>query len=186
MKKKHLKTAVCAALIGSMLLASGCGDTKAVEASEFKASMKKLGLEINDQSAEYKDQGADAVIVGYVKDEYQMELYHFKEKEQADQTLADAAQAVQDVQDEYDAAVAAQTDEAIRQTEEYKALQEAEKALQDARDAESAAQSAADAAAGETPIQSSNVFEITPNAMPSAPSTTCAAKPIAMKGRMEE
>jgi hypothetical protein len=86
MKKKHLKTAVCAALIGSMLLASGCGDTKAVEASEFKASMKKLGLEINDQSAEYKDQGADAVIVGYVKDEYQMELYHFKEKEQADQT----------------------------------------------------------------------------------------------------
>ena len=41
----------------------------------------------------------------------------------------------------------------------------------------------ADAAAGGTPMLISKVLEICPNAMPSAPSTICAAKPIATKGR---
>jgi hypothetical protein len=36
----------------------------------------------------------------------------------------------------------------------------------------------ADAAAGGTPMLISKVLEICPNAMPSAPSTICAAKPI--------
>ncbi len=39
----------------------------------------------------------------------------------------------------------------------------------------------ADAAAGGTPSESRSVFEITPNAIPSAPSTICAAKPMAAK-----
>ena len=42
----------------------------------------------------------------------------------------------------------------------------------------------AEAAAGGTPRLISRVLEITPNAMPSAPSTSCAAKPTRMKGRM--
>ena len=42
----------------------------------------------------------------------------------------------------------------------------------------------AEAAAGSTPRLTSKVLEITPNAMPSAPSTSCAAKPTRMKGRM--
>ena len=41
----------------------------------------------------------------------------------------------------------------------------------------------AEATAGLMPRLSSSVFEMTPNAMPSAPSTSCAAKPIRMKGR---
>ena len=40
----------------------------------------------------------------------------------------------------------------------------------------------ADAAAGGTPMLISRVLEIWPKAMPSAPSTSCAAKPIRMKG----
>ena len=41
----------------------------------------------------------------------------------------------------------------------------------------------ADAVAGGTPITAtSKVLQITPNAMPSAPSTSCAANPIRMKG----
>ena len=45
----------------------------------------------------------------------------------------------------------------------------------------------ADAVAGGTPITAtSRVLQITPNAMPSAPSTSCAAKPIRMKGNSEE
>ena len=40
----------------------------------------------------------------------------------------------------------------------------------------------AEAAAGGTPRLSSRVLEITPNAMPSAPSISWAAKPTAMKG----
>src|SRR6476469_6744117 len=40
----------------------------------------------------------------------------------------------------------------------------------------------ADAAAGATPRLIRSVLEITPNAMPSAPSTICAAMPTAMKG----
>jgi hypothetical protein len=39
----------------------------------------------------------------------------------------------------------------------------------------------AEADAGGTPSESSKVFEMTPNAMPSAPSTICAAKPTAAK-----
>ena len=43
----------------------------------------------------------------------------------------------------------------------------------------------ADATAGGTPITvTSRVELITPKAMPSAPSTTCAAKPIATNGRI--
>ena len=44
----------------------------------------------------------------------------------------------------------------------------------------------AEAAAGGTPMTSSKVLEICPNAMPSAPSTICAAKPIRMKGKRTE
>ncbi len=41
----------------------------------------------------------------------------------------------------------------------------------------------ADAIAGDTPMTlTSNVLLISPKAIPSAPSTTCAAKPTAMKG----
>ena len=40
----------------------------------------------------------------------------------------------------------------------------------------------AEAAAGGTPRLTSRVLEITPNAMPSAPSTSCAANPTRMKG----
>ena len=40
----------------------------------------------------------------------------------------------------------------------------------------------AEAAAGGTPMLISKVLEIWPKAMPSAPSTSCAAKPIRMKG----
>jgi len=39
----------------------------------------------------------------------------------------------------------------------------------------------AEAAAGGTPVLISSVLEIWPNAMPSAPSTSCAAKPISAK-----
>ena len=40
-----------------------------------------------------------------------------------------------------------------------------------------------DATAGGRPITAtSKVFEITPKAMPSAPSTSCAAKPTAING----
>src|SRR5262245_54305530 len=40
----------------------------------------------------------------------------------------------------------------------------------------------ADAAAGVTPRLSRSVLEMTPNAMPSAPSTSCAKKPTATNG----
>ena len=44
------------------------------------------------------------------------------------------------------------------------------------------AQALADAAAGVRPMASSKVLAITPKAMPSAPSTSCAAKPTPMNG----
>jgi hypothetical protein len=42
----------------------------------------------------------------------------------------------------------------------------------------------ADAATGGTPRLINKVLEITPKAIPSAPSISCATKPIAAKGRM--
>ena len=44
----------------------------------------------------------------------------------------------------------------------------------------------AEAAAGGTPMMSSKVLEIWPNAMPSAPSIICAAKPIRTNGSRTE
>jgi hypothetical protein len=41
----------------------------------------------------------------------------------------------------------------------------------------------AEAAAGATPRLISKVLEMTPNAIPSEPSTSCAAKPAATNGR---
>ena len=46
----------------------------------------------------------------------------------------------------------------------------------------SAAWTPADASLGCTPMLISKVLEICPKAMPSAPSTSCAAKPIRMNG----
>ena len=43
----------------------------------------------------------------------------------------------------------------------------------------------AEAAAGGTPMLSSMVLEIWPNAMPSAPSTICAANPISDEGQQD-
>ena len=42
----------------------------------------------------------------------------------------------------------------------------------------------AEAAAGGTPAEMSKVLEMVPKAMPTAPSTSCAAKPMARKGRI--
>jgi hypothetical protein len=87
MEKKYLKTVVCAILTGAMLFAGGCGQAEEIDGAGFRKAMEKLGLKVNDQSADYKDQGADTVIVGYEKEKYQMEMYHFKKREQADQTF---------------------------------------------------------------------------------------------------